>query len=330
MKRLTRRSRVIQVAAVCLLAGLYGCGDSNNSSLTLPPAAKSSALVLVEGGTFTMGDNAVAKAAPARDVTVSDFYISKFELTFDEWDAYTKATGKPDLIDVNGAGRGLNPVYNISWYDAVEYCNWRSTQEGLTPVYTIDKTTKDPKNITTDVKDPFKWIVTANWTANGYRLPTEAEWEYAAKGGKLTKGYKYAGSNVAREVAWYGGKKAAAATLAGGAVLANFTTGNVTKKGDLRKVGTLKPNELGIHDMAGNVHEWVWDKYSTARTGVPATGYAPLDTNNPKGHATGFNKFVYRGGNSGGPDTCMLPNKRFTKDVTFTMCPAGLRLVRNK
>ena len=332
MKSRTKKLAV-KVTVLLTLAAVGGCGGGGDTIpvATTPTAAviTPKSMALVDGGTTTIGDNSVAKAAPAHEVTVTDFYLSKYELTFDEYDAYTKAVGLPDVVDVNNAGRGSNPVYNISWYDAVEYCNWRSAQEGLLPVYTIDKTQKDPNNHATDVQDPKKWLVTANWSATGYRLPTEAEWEFAAKGGKMTKGYKYPGSNNLKEVAWYGGKKAAAATLAGGAVLANFTTGTVTKKGDLRKVGSLKPNELGLYDMAGNVHEWVWDRYSTARTGTPTTGYATLTTLNPKGH-TIFNKFVYRGGNSGGPDTCMVPNKRFTKDVTFTMCPAGLRLARNK
>ena len=179
MKQVSKNRSAVQAAALMLLVGLYGCGGSSDSTpAAAPAAAKTTALVAITGGTITIGDNAVAKAAPAHDVTVSDFYISKYELTFDEWDVYTKATGKPDLVDVNGAGRGQNPVYNISWYDAVEYSNWRSTQEGLTPVYTIDKVNKDPNNHATDVQDPFKWTVTANWTANGYRLPTEAEWEF--------------------------------------------------------------------------------------------------------------------------------------------------------
>src|SRR5450432_214332 len=119
MKRLTRIT-VVQAAAVCLLAGLYGCGGSGSTpgSSVTPEAPKSTgSLVLVDGGSINIGDNAVAKASPAHDVTVSGFYISKYALTVDEWDAYTNATGKPLWVDTNNSGRGQNPVYEISWYD---------------------------------------------------------------------------------------------------------------------------------------------------------------------------------------------------------------------
>jgi len=282
-------------------------------------------LVLVDAGTFTLGDDANAKAKPAHPVTLSSFYICRHELTFAEYDAFTSATGRALVEDVNGTGRGNKPLYNISWYDAIEYCNWRSAQEGLSPVYTIDKTTQDTNN--TSTTDTLKWSVTANLTADGYRLPTEAEWEFAAKGGNRSQGFSYSGSNNVKEVAWFGGKKAAAAIAAG--TFSNFTSGNVTKKGDLRGIGLMKANELGLYDMSGNVHEWVWDKYDTTRPGYAGSAGGQTETN-PTGITGTYNKFVFRGGTSGGPAACMLVNRRFAKDPTFTMCPAGIRLARSK
>ena len=189
--------------------------------------------VLVEGGTFRMGStnsDAESNESPVHSVTVDSFYMAETEVTFDQYDAYCSATGISRPSD-SGWGRGSRPVINVSWYDAVNYCNWLSGQDGLSKVYRISGTS-----------------VTWNQGANGYRLPTEAEWEYAARGGTRSKGYKYAGSNNIGEVGWYSGNSGS-------------KTHPVKGKG---------ANELGLYDMSGNVYEWCWDWYdrysSTAQT----------------------------------------------------------------
>ena len=114
-------------------------------------------MVFVQRGTFQMGSNdGDSDEEPVQSVTLSDFYIARYEVTFEEFDAFCNATGK-DLADDEGWGRNNRPVININWYDAVEYCNWKSEQQNLQSVYTINGKK-----------------ITANWNANGYRLPTEA------------------------------------------------------------------------------------------------------------------------------------------------------------
>src|SRR5574344_1093186 len=119
-----------------------------------------------------------------------------------------------------------HPVEQVSWYDAVAYCNKRSKQEGLKPCYSESGK-----------------IIICDFAADGYRLPTREEWEYAAKGGRDEQSYEYAGSNTIDEVAWYSGNS-------------GYTT---------HTVATKKPNTLGIYDMNGNVSEWGWDETEAAR-----------------------------------------------------------------
>ncbi|HOD55268.1 MAG TPA: SUMF1/EgtB/PvdO family nonheme iron enzyme, partial [Candidatus Cloacimonadota bacterium] len=137
-------------------------------------------MCLVEGGTFQMGSTkGVSNEKPVHSVTVSSFYIGKYEVTQKEWQAV--------MGNNPSNSKGDNkPVESITWYQAVEFCNKLSQKEGLTPAYTINGTS-----------------VSCNWNADGYRLPTEAEWEFAARGGKLSKGYTYSGSNNLDEVGWY-------------------------------------------------------------------------------------------------------------------------------
>lgn len=229
-----------------------------------------------------MGSNEAWKsdANPVHRVTVDSFYIAKYEVTFEEYDKFCEEMKKDKPPD-QGMGRGRRPVIEVNWYDAVEYCNWLSSQEGFVPCYTIkDKT------------------VVCDFTANGYRLPTEAEWEYAARGGHKSKGYIYCGGNLADEVGWY------------------FENAEVKT----HPVGEKKPNELGLYDMGGNVWEWCWDRYDE-------NYYQKSPRNNPQGPSAGSLRVV-RGGSYRYPSYCLVPDYRFYSHPLYGSDHLGFRLVR--
>lgn len=209
-------------------------------------------LVFVEGGPIKNDKSNYA----GQSVSLSSFYIGKYEVTQKEWEEVMGSNPSEFVGD-------HLPVEMVSWYDVVEYCNRRSIQEGFEPYYNIHKDEKDANN--KNDNDHIKWTVTINEGADGYRLPTEAEWEYAASGGQVSKGYAYSGSHNADEVAWYW-RNAGDQYLTGDwnwPVIEN--NHNQTKP-----IGTQKPNELGIYDMSGNVREWCWDWYgdSNSQSGI--------------------------------------------------------------
>lgn len=209
-------------------------------------------MVFVESGSFQMGctedqekamiDNDYPEGCqtkwatdelPVHKVSLKQFYIGKYEVTQSQW----AAVMPKDTLTFNVGMGATYPVYQVSWYDAATFCNRLSIKEGFTPCYYAD-----PKfEVVFDslVGRPKDYVnIYWNTAADGYRLPTEAEWEYVARGGKEGRNHAYAGSDSVDKVAVY-------------------NENNVEKGGN--QVGSKMPNELGIYDLSGNEWEWVWD-----------------------------------------------------------------------
>jgi sulfatase modifying factor 1 len=231
--KLSRREFLRMVGATASAAALGACTPIPTKvapTVTAEPTPSEvepivPEMVLVEAGSFQMGStNGGADEQPVHTVHISKpFYIAKYAVTFEEYDRFCDDTIGKSRPDDGGRGRGNLPVINVTWYDVVEYCNWVSEKEGLTPCYSGKGK-----------------LTQCDFSADGYRLPTEAEWEYAARGGQKSQGYIYAGSDNPDDVAWYVGNSG----------------------GQIHPVGQKQPNELGLYDMSGNLFEWCWDWYA--------------------------------------------------------------------
>ena len=246
-------------------------------------------MAYIPGGTYTQGnsvaaDTDITDAAPVI-TTVSPFYMDVNLVTHSLWLRVSLwATDNGYGFATAGSGRfPHHPVHTISWYDAVKWCNARSVQEGLTPVYYTDtaQTTIYKSYGNVDVTHAM-----VKWTANGYRLPTEAEWERAARGG--LNGQRFPWGNLSNtNLANYYGQTAISYDLGpqGWGGMADQAVYPATSP-----VGSYPPNGYGLHDMAGNLHQWCWDWYGTTYAGG----------SNPRGPAeprSGWNPTrVLRGG----------------------------------
>jgi len=251
---------------------------------TVQPATSAQAttvsanMVRIKGGTFTMGSSPdsgwgrLSDEGPQHKVTVSSFYIGKYEVTQEE---YQEIMGTNPS---NSKGDNL-PVEQVSWYDAIEYCNKRSQKEGLTPAYTRNG-------------DNVIW----NRNANGYRLPTEAEWEYACRAGTTTVFNR--GNNKSDITGWY----------------AEINFGGGTHPG-----GQKTANAWGLYDMHGNVWEWCWDWYGN---------YSSASQTDPMGASSGTYR-VGRGGSISSDASTMRSARRFSEVPSFRRNDIGFRLARN-
>ncbi|MDR0443695.1 MAG: formylglycine-generating enzyme family protein [Treponema sp.] len=247
-----------------IIALAFTCCHSKSKG---PAAPLPITMIAISGGGFSMGSPADEAGhnidETEHQVILSTFHMSKYPVTQTQ---YTSVMGSNPSYFASGSDAGNRPVEQVTWYDAIEFCNRLSEMEGLTPVYAITERTPRTGNPVIDA------AVTPTWTNNGYRLPTEAQWEFACRGGTVTP--FNTGNNITTSQANYDG---------------NYPFNN-NPAGVYRKTTTaadsFPPNAHGLHDMNGNVWEWCWDWYGS---------YPEVTQTDPVGAPSGTLR-VLRGG----------------------------------
>jgi formylglycine-generating enzyme required for sulfatase activity len=286
---------------------------STNLLIVFHPPAN---MVFIPAGVFTMGDTLdnESDAVPMTNVNVSAFYMDVNLVSYGQWQSiYIYATNHGYSFTNVGLGKALDhPVYDVNWYDCVKWSNARSQQAGLTPIYYTDA------SLTHIYTNGETTNIFVNWSADGYRLPTEAEWEKAARGG--LSGHRFPwGDMISETLANYAGATYLFSyDLGPNGYNVFFVTG---AQPYTSPIGFFAANGYGLFDMAGNLGEWCWDWFGTPYIGG----------NNPHGPVSG-NYRVLRSSGWNNPASSQRCSFRFFNDPTFNFSsPAenvGFRCVR--